>query len=77
MLKLKVGKFWRLIHTLAKVTGEKLVEGTFCRILNNVNGYYCDQKAAMRNLAQNYYQQNYWNKQKLKSKDKIIKNYLR
>ena len=29
-LKLKVRKFWGLIHTFAKVTGEKLVGGPFC-----------------------------------------------
>ena len=37
-LKLKARKFWRLIPTFVKVTGEKLVEGTFCSppILNRV-----------------------------------------
>ena len=29
-LKLKVRKFWRLIPTFVKVTGEKLVEGSSC-----------------------------------------------
>ena len=29
-LKLKVRKFWGLIHTFPKVTGEKLVGGPFC-----------------------------------------------
>ena len=36
MLKLKVRKFWRLIPTFVKVTGEKLVP-----ILNSVKKFRC------------------------------------